>query len=115
MWAVDRGLGVRMLERRRRKIATPVAVRPGATICKMASRLGVRKKSVVGAFRTALAGVIAKRDLTWTQTVILFGVPQPRISDPDHGKIDRFTVDALLNMLAHAGVKVRVLIGRSAA
>ena len=33
----------------------------------------------------------------------LFGVTQPRISDLNREKIDRFTLDALVNMLAHAG------------
>jgi predicted XRE-type DNA-binding protein len=64
---------------------------------------------------SAVMRIIERRRLTQTQAAKLFGVTQPRISDLKRGKIDRFTVDALVNMLAHAGVKVRLLIGRSAA
>ncbi len=41
-------------------------------------------------------------------------VSQPRVSDLTRGKIGLFTVDALVNMLAHAGVKVRVSLTRTA-
>lgn len=64
---------------------------------------------------TGVMTVIERRSLTQAQAAKLFGVTQPRISDLARGKIDRFTVDALVNMLAHAGVKVRLVIGRSAA
>lgn len=64
---------------------------------------------------TAVMDIIAKRNLTQTQAAKVFGVSQPRISDLNRGRIDRFTVDALVNMLAHAGVKVRLLIRRPAA
>ena len=64
---------------------------------------------------TALMRIIERRRLTQARAARLFGVSQPRISDLNRDKIDRFTLDALVNMLAHAGVKVRLLIGRSAA
>ena len=64
---------------------------------------------------TAVMRIIERRGLTQTQAAKLFGVTQPRISDLNRGKIDRFTLDALVNMLAHAGVKVRLIVGRSAA
>ena len=64
---------------------------------------------------TALMRIIERRRLTQTRAAKLFAVTQPRISDLNRGKIDRFTLDALVNMLAHAGVKVRLVIGRSAA
>lgn len=63
---------------------------------------------------TALMRIIERRRLTQTQAAKLFAVTQPRISDLNRDKIDRFTLDALVNMLAHAGVKVRLVIGRSA-
>ena len=63
---------------------------------------------------TALLDRIAKRGLTQVQAARLFDVAQSRISDLSRGRIDRFTVDALVNMLANAGVKVRMLIGRPA-
>jgi predicted XRE-type DNA-binding protein len=41
-------------------------------------------------------------------------VSQPRVSDLTRGKIGLFTIDALVNMLAHAGVKLRVSLTRTA-
>jgi predicted XRE-type DNA-binding protein len=60
-----------------------------------------------------LSKVIETRGLTQAQAAKLFGVTQPRISDLVRGKIDRFSVDTLIAMLGHAGVKVQVILGRS--
>lgn len=38
----------------------------------------------------------------------VLGTSQPRISDLTRGKIDRFTIDALLDMHAHAGLQVTI-------
>ena len=43
------------------------------------------------------------------------GVTQPRISDLMRGKIDLFSVDTLITMLTHAGLRVDVKVTRSAA
>jgi helix-turn-helix protein len=40
---------------------------------------------------------------------------QPRISDLMRGKIELFSVDTLITMLTHAGLKVDVRVRRSAA
>ncbi|MDF2775923.1 MAG: putative small protein [Geminicoccaceae bacterium] len=64
---------------------------------------------------SALQDLMTERRLTQVQAAKLFGVSQPRISDLRRDKIDRFTVDALINMLAHAGVSVVLKIGRPAA
>ena len=64
---------------------------------------------------TALQQLMSKRGLTQVQAARLFGVSQPRISDLKRDKIDRFTIDTLINMLACAGVRVRLKIGRPAA
>jgi predicted XRE-type DNA-binding protein len=50
--------------------------------------------------------VIDARKLTQSQAAKLFGVTQPRISDLLRGKLDRFSIDSLITMLARAGVKV---------
>jgi predicted XRE-type DNA-binding protein len=42
------------------------------------------------------------------------GVTQPRISDLVRGKIDLFSIDALVNMLVAAGLKVDLLVVPSA-
>ena len=57
-----------------------------------------------------LASPIAARRLTQVAAAELCGVSQPRISDLVRGKIGLFTSDSLVNMLANAGVGVRVLL-----
>jgi predicted XRE-type DNA-binding protein len=61
-----------------------------------------------------LGALIEARGLTQAKAAELFGVSQPRISDLVRGKIDRFSVDTLIAMLGHAGVKVQIVVGRSA-
>jgi len=56
----------------------------------------------------------AKR-LTQKRAAERLGVTQPRISDLMRGKIDLFSVDTLITMLTHAGLKVDVKVSRSAA
>lgn len=51
-------------------------------------------------------------DVTQADAGRLLGVAQPRISDLKRGKIGLFTVDALVNMLGRAGIKVRVSLLR---
>ena len=60
-----------------------------------------------------LSKLIEARGLTQAQAAALFGVTQPRISDLVRGKIDRFSIDTLIAMLGHAGVKVQIVLGRS--
>ena len=44
--------------------------------------------------------------MTQVEAVIWFGVSQPRISHLAQNRVNRFTVDTLINMLAHAAVRV---------
>lgn len=60
-----------------------------------------------------LSKLIENRRLTQAQAAEFFGVTQPRISDLVRGKIDRFSIDTLIAMLGHAGVKVQIVFGRS--
>lgn len=48
--------------------------------------------------------------MTQVRAAALLGVSQPRVSDLKRGKIGLFTIDALVNMLAHAGVRTRVTV-----
>ena len=59
------------------------------------------------------AAIIEARGLTQARAAELFGVTQPRISDLVRGKIDRFSIDTLIEMLGHAGVNVQIVLGRS--
>jgi predicted XRE-type DNA-binding protein len=56
---------------------------------------------------------IQRRKLTQATAAKLFGVTQPRVSDLVRGKIDLFSIDTLIDMLARAGVRVRITIQRS--
>ena len=56
----------------------------------------------------ALTELIRARGLTQAGAAALLGVSQPRVSDLMTGKFERFSIDTLVAMLSHAGVKVRV-------
>lgn len=60
----------------------------------------------------ALTRLIQRRKLTQAQAAKLLRVTQPRISDLKRGKIDRFSIDTLVGMLAHAGVDVKLTVRR---
>jgi predicted XRE-type DNA-binding protein len=55
--------------------------------------------------------------LTQTQAARQLGITQPRLSDLMRGRIDKFSLDALVNMTGAAGleVSVSVTVGRHAA
>lgn len=56
----------------------------------------------------AIKRIIRERGLKQVEAAALFGTTQPRVSDVVTGKIDEFTIDSLVNMLAHAGVPVEL-------
>jgi predicted XRE-type DNA-binding protein len=51
---------------------------------------------------------IRGRGWTQWQAAAFFGETQPRISNLLKGEISRFSIDKLVNMLARAGVRVRL-------
>jgi predicted XRE-type DNA-binding protein len=57
-----------------------------------------------------LSKLIESRGLTQAQAAKLLGVSQPRVSDLVRGKIDLFSIDTLVDMLAHAGVRVSLTV-----
>ncbi len=52
--------------------------------------------------------LIQEQGLTQAKAAQLLGVTQPRISDLVRGRIDLFSIDSLVDMLARAGIKVAV-------
>lgn len=54
----------------------------------------------------ALSRLIQDRGLTQVKAAELFGVSQPRVSDLVRGKVHRFSIDTLVEMLGHAGLRV---------
>ena len=59
-----------------------------------------------------LTQLIEAQELTQAAAAELLGMTQPRISDLMRGKIDRFSVDSLIEMLGHAGACVSFVITR---
>jgi predicted XRE-type DNA-binding protein len=57
-----------------------------------------------------LTRLIEAQGLTQVAAAELLGVTQPRISDLMRGKIDRFSVDSLIEMLGHAGACVSIVV-----
>ena len=58
----------------------------------------------------AIEKYIFEHKLTQEVAAQLMGVSQPRISDLKTGKIDKFTIDMLVNMLAKAHVSIALVI-----
>jgi len=56
--------------------------------------------------------LIEQRRLTQAGAAKVFGVTQPRVSDLVRGRIDLFSIDTLVKMLAQAGVQVRLVVKR---
>lgn len=62
----------------------------------------------------ALRSYIEKEGITQKEAADYFGVTQPRISDLMRGKIGKFTIDMLVNMLASAGIRIRMVMKKAA-
>jgi predicted XRE-type DNA-binding protein len=58
----------------------------------------------------ALKSLMDDRRLTQGRAAVIFGVPQSRVSNLVRGKLDRFTIDALVGFLARADVRVELRI-----
>jgi predicted XRE-type DNA-binding protein len=58
----------------------------------------------------AIRDLIAREGLSQKQAAAIFGVTQPRISDLVCGRIERFSIDGLVNMLAATGRAVRISV-----
>jgi predicted XRE-type DNA-binding protein len=70
-----------------------------------ASNLKIR-----AALMLAIEQELDKQGLTQAQAAKILGVAQPRISDIRRGKMQLFTIDALVKMLAKLGKPVSFLI-----
>ena len=56
-----------------------------------------------------LQKIISSRRLKQAEAAKLLGVTQPRVSDLMRGRIDLFSVDTLIDMLARLGIRVRLI------
>lgn len=59
---------------------------------------------------SAVVEELKRQDLSQAENAKLLGVTQPRISDLLRGRIDLFSLDTLVNMLADLGIQVRIEI-----
>jgi predicted XRE-type DNA-binding protein len=50
------------------------------------------------------------RGLKQAEAAKVLGVTQPRVSDLARGRIDLFSVDSLIDMLARLGIRVRLVV-----
>ena len=55
----------------------------------------------------------ATRGSTQAEAAKIMGISQPRVSDLLRGKIDLFSTDSLIDMLARLGVTVRIAFATS--
>jgi predicted XRE-type DNA-binding protein len=61
-----------------------------------------------------LRGYIEQEHLTQAEAAKRMGVTQPRISDLMRGKIERFTIDMLVNMLTRVKLHVEITLKQAA-
>ena len=66
---------------------------------------------VRSALMAIIRAIIAENNLTQARAAQFFGVTQPRISDLVRGKLELFSIDALVNMVAATGRHVDISIG----
>ena len=57
-----------------------------------------------------LRKTIEAKGMKQAEAAKLLGVTQPRVSDLYKGKIHLFSIDTLVDMLAHAGVHIRLVV-----
>jgi predicted XRE-type DNA-binding protein len=57
-----------------------------------------------------LQKVITARGLKQAQAAKLLGVTQPRVSDLTRGRIDLFSIDTLIDMLARLGIRAQIVL-----
>ncbi len=68
--------------------------------------------------RSALMIAVRNKIESWkisqTEAAGRLGLTQPRLNDLLRGRIDKFSLDALINLAASAGLAVRLEIGEAA-
>ena len=57
-----------------------------------------------------LQQVITARGLKQAEAAALLGVTQPRVSDVMRGRLDLFSIDTLIDMLARLGMRAKLVL-----
>ena len=58
--------------------------------------------------------IARESNMTQAEAALVFGVTQPRLNQLLKGKIQLFSLDALVNMLASAGMRVTMSVKKAA-
>ena len=61
---------------------------------------------------TRIEQFVKRGGLTQKDSVLALGVTQPRLNDLLKGRIDKFSLDALVNMLGHAKLRVEIRVNK---
>jgi predicted XRE-type DNA-binding protein len=72
------------------------------------TRFGAENLRIRALLMARLREMMTSRRLTQMQAARWFHVSQSRVSHLARNRMNRFTTDTLINMLAHAGVRLRV-------
>ncbi|EGQ62412.1 helix-turn-helix domain-containing protein [Acidithiobacillus ferriphilus] len=83
---------------------------PGAMTTAMIDP-GVRNAKMRRVLMSAIKEHIAHAGLSQSGAARIFGVAQPRVSDLARGRIERFSLDALVSMADKAGLRVELRVG----
>jgi len=62
----------------------------------------------------ALTDTVRAWDLTQAKAARRLGITQPRLNDLLRGRIDKFSLDALLTLATRAGLKVKIDVRKAA-
>jgi predicted XRE-type DNA-binding protein len=73
-------------------------------------RIISEKLAIKESLMTELAGWIDAQNLKQADAAEILGVTRPRVSDVIHKKTIKFTIDALVDMLARAGKHVQLTV-----
>lgn len=57
--------------------------------------------------------IVKKSGLIQSEAAKLLGITQPRINDLLKGRIEKFSLDALVNMVARAGMEVKMTVKKT--
>jgi len=63
---------------------------------------------------TRIERYVKASDLKQKDAAVRLGVTQPRLNDLLKGKIEKFSLDALVNMLGHAGMRIELSVKKAA-
>jgi predicted XRE-type DNA-binding protein len=79
------------------------------------SRSAAANMKARAALMTEIREVVSTWGLTQASAAKRLGLTQPRMNDLMRGRINKFSLDALINVATRAGLSVRVEVERNAA